>query len=89
MKKNSAVNNGLGSQGPSQLVIASSGDAVDQITITSCGTGYTSAPSRIWSWFGAFTLSELSKHGVKQGSRIIELIPLTDEAIKNLDQIHE
>lgn len=38
-----AVNQGRGQQGPSQLVVASAGDTVNTVTITAGGTGYTSA----------------------------------------------
>lgn len=56
---------------------------------------------RIWSWVGAFTLSEIATTGVAKGSRIscsvplielteaIELIPISDAALAKLEAIHE
>ena len=55
---------------------------------------------RVWKWEGAFTLSELSQNG-STGGRIscevpiielteaIEIIPMSDIAIKSLGKIHE
>jgi uncharacterized protein DUF6948 len=51
---------------------------------------------RIWYWVGAFTLSELSQNGVKEGSKIsivipelvltegIEIIPMSELAEKSV-----
>ena len=57
---------------------------------------------RLWSWKGAFTLSEVATDGVsKTGSRIsvalplieltqaIELIPTTEKARTKFDAVHE
>ena len=55
---------------------------------------------RVWSWEGAFTLSELSQDGADSGrisrpvpyielTQAIEIIPMSDSAIKTLDEIHE
>lgn len=52
---------------------------------------------RIWSWYGANTLSEVSQKGVGEGSRIsdrvpeillteaVEVIPCSSDAQDNLD----
>lgn len=56
---------------------------------------------RLWSWKGAFTLSEVATSGVKSGSRIsvevpellltetIEIIPTQEDARKTFEAIHE
>jgi ferredoxin-fold anticodon binding domain-containing protein len=56
---------------------------------------------RIWSWKGAFTLSEVAKNGINSDSRIsetvdeilltqaIELIPATNIAIKKFEACNE
>jgi hypothetical protein len=56
---------------------------------------------RLWTWRGAFTLSEVAMKGVTKGSRIsvavptielteaIELIPTTEEARATFAAIHE
>lgn len=53
---------------------------------------------RLWRWFGAFTLSEVSQTGIKDGSKVtiavpeihlteaIEIIPLSDAADKILTE---
>ena len=54
---------------------------------------------RIWSWTGANTLNEIANVGVKKGSKIslavqaitltetIEIIQMSDKAVKNLGEI--
>lgn len=57
---------------------------------------------RIWYWNGAASLSELAKSGVKRGGNkfcvpvesivilgVIEIIPCTEEAIKNIESVPE
>lgn len=56
---------------------------------------------RLWSWKGAFTLSEVSRKGVSKESRIaisipfmrltnaIEILPCTNEALKSFEVCHE
>ena len=56
---------------------------------------------RLWTWRGAFTLSEIATSGVGKGSRIsvavpmieltqvVEIIPTTEAARSSFDKIHE
>ena len=56
---------------------------------------------RLWSWKGAFTLSEVSQKGISKESRIaisipfmrltnaIEILPCTNEALKSFEACHE
>ena len=69
-------------------------------TLTQFGPDFLTLENakRLWSWVGAFTLSEISQFGVRS-ARIAtevpimtfstldhcEIIPLTDEAAKSLD----
>ena len=67
---------------------------VEQVSATEV---LLSSSRRLWSWKGAFTLSEAALHGVKEGSRLaetvpevyltqaVELIPTTEEARKSYD----
>ncbi len=56
---------------------------------------------RIWKWYGAFTLSEVSQCGINDNSRVaitvpemiilgvIEVIPATAEAVARIEICHE
>lgn len=56
---------------------------------------------RLWRWEGAFTLSEVTQHGVKDGTRIscsepiksimdvVEIIPTTEKARKTYVKYYE
>lgn len=58
---------------------------------------------RLWYWEGAASISQIAKEGVKKPSECkftvavdeivildaIEIIPCTDEAIKNIEGVHE
>ncbi len=56
---------------------------------------------RIWSWKGAFTLSEVATRGIENASRVacvvpalrltqaIEIIPCSPDAIKSIEACHE